>query len=683
MPSPYFRTMKSLLLSLLVLLLSVGNLFAQFEEKTTDIGNIGVNTTNAGTIGRPNVRNDPQGTPSMEYPLNSGVEHLFEAGLWIGAIKNGQVTVSTGAIDDASGYAVGKSGFEFSPLPGAPVITRSSLPGSEVFSTAARSHQEFVFNFTDEFTVVPGSNQPINNHLTPLNARVRLETYAWNFPFADYFTIFNYTITNNDVTAWDSVYLGLWSDLVVRNVNVTTDRGGAFFNKGSLGFEDTLHAMYAYDVIGDRPFTNSYGALQYLGILFRDQYFHPSNPNTPQARVNGNYWLYNVAAPANDLQRYDRMKTPGNFGPNAGLNTPGNRVQLITAGPIARVEPGESITFVMAAVAAPQLDDTPLDTWYARSQLREHLGWAKRTFVGEDANENGLLDPGEDLNGNGILDRYILPEPPPPPKVRFETSSNKATIYWNRLSEDAIDPITKQRDFEGYRIYRTKPGDDLKTNLLANASLIAQWDKPGNAVGFNNGFDAIQLNTPITFPEDTTSYWYKYEVDDVLNGWQYLYIITAFDEGDPVIGLEPLESSLIQNSFRVFSGTEAGSLAERKVGVYPNPYRLGASWDGTTSRTKKIMFYNLPQRAEIRIYTISGDVIATQYHDAGSAFNGSEIGWYDSFGGDPERSTLASGEHAWDVLSDDKQNISSGLYLFSVKDLRTNEVQTGKFAIIK
>src|SRR5690606_34918173 len=129
-------------------------------------------------------------------------------------------------------------------------------------------------------------------------------------------------------------------------------------------------------------------------------------------------------------------KTKGDFSAAAGLNTPGNRVQLISAGPIAQVLPGESVTFVMAAVCAPQLDDTPFDTYHARTQLREHLGWSKRTFVGEDTNENGVLDPGEDINNNGILDRYILPEPPAPPKVRFETASNKAIIYWDRMSEE-------------------------------------------------------------------------------------------------------------------------------------------------------------------------------------------------------------------------------------------------------
>ena len=74
-----------------------------FEEATHDVGNVGVTMTNAGFIGRANVRNNPAGAPSFEYPLNSGVEHLFEAGLWIGAFRrDGLLTVRTGAITSLS-----------------------------------------------------------------------------------------------------------------------------------------------------------------------------------------------------------------------------------------------------------------------------------------------------------------------------------------------------------------------------------------------------------------------------------------------------------------------------------------------------------------------------------------------------------------------------------------------------
>jgi len=666
-----------------ILWLHTGHLQAQFQEQSINIGNIGVNVTNAGTIGRPNVRNDPQGAPSMEYPLNSGVEHLFEAGLWIGCIQNGQITVSTGAVDDASGYAVGKSGFEFSPMPGNTVITRSSLQGSEFFSTSAVSHQDFIVPFTDEFTVVPGSNQPISNHLTPLNARVRLETYAWNFPFADYFTIFHYRITNNGSQPWDSVYLGLWSDLVVRNVNVTNDRGSAFFNKGSLGYDDTLSALYAYDVAGDRPFTNSYGALQFLGVIHRNQFFHPANPFTGSYRLNPNYWVYNVSAPANDLQRYDRMKNRGDFSQAANLNSPGNRVQLLSAGPLDQVQPGETAELVFAVVCAPQRDDQPLDTWFARTDLREHLGWARRTFNGEDRNMNGQLDVGEDANGNTLLDRYTLPEPPPPPKVRVESGNKEVTLYWSDRSENTTDPITQEMDFEGYRLYRTSPGDDQLSNLASRAVLLTQWDKPGNAVGYNNGFDPIRLNNPMYFAGDTTAYRYSYKLGDVLNGWQYMYILTAFDRGNSGIGLEPLESSRSTNAFRVFSGTPVAAGEARSVGVYPNPYRASAAWDGSTSRSKKIYFYNLPAEAEITVYTVGGDVVARLFHKSTSDFNGSTAGWYSIFGLEPDQSVLPAGEHAWDTLSDSKQTLSSGLYLFSVMDVQTREVQKGKLVIIR
>lgn len=84
--SPFGRIF--LLCALLALVLAHPAL-AQFEEKSVQVGQMGLHITNAGTVGRPNVRNEPQGLPSMEYPLNSGVEHLFEAGLWLGAYRGG------------------------------------------------------------------------------------------------------------------------------------------------------------------------------------------------------------------------------------------------------------------------------------------------------------------------------------------------------------------------------------------------------------------------------------------------------------------------------------------------------------------------------------------------------------------------------------------------------------------
>lgn len=700
------QTMKAVQLSIIALLFVHADAGAQasFDRKTINIGNIGLSVTNAGTVGRPDIVNDPQGEPSMEYPLNSGIEHLFEGGLWIGALVNGQTAVSTASVDAPTGYTTGASGFEFTAAIGNQIQQRSTLSYSDYFSVNAVSHQDMLIDFTDANTIVPGTITPIADHVLPLGAAVHLECYAYNYSFADYFVILNYTITNQSANTWDSVWLGTWTDLVVRNVNVATDNGSAFFSKGGGGFIDSLAALYAFDVNGDPGYTNSYGASQFLGMEWRNQFIHPANAANviaagfPEPRVNANFWNFKAfdgsqyGAPEDDLQRYEKMKQGLDFsdpGIVAFLQNPSNRVQLLSAGPLTEVLPGESFTYVMAMVCARQLptggtSGPEKDTEYARTELFDHLDWAKRTYLGEDANENGILDPGEDIIPNGKLDRYILPEPPATPKVRIVPSSNKVEIYWDNRAEFSVDPISREMDFEGYRIYRSNPGDDVKQ--ISSQNLIAQWDEAGNAIGYNNGFEAIRLSTPVYFDDDTTAYYYKFVMDNLLNGWQYVFIITAFDQGNTALGLGSLESSFTANTFRVWAGTGVNNFISKnqstKVGVYPNPYRASAAWDGPSSETKKIYFYNLPAQCEIRIYTLAGDVVATLHHDA-AEYSGSDIQWFDTYGGNADQRILPGGEHAWDILSATKQSVTQGIYLFSVKDLSNNIVQEGQFVVIK
>ncbi len=664
---------------------------------------MGMYVTNALTIGRPDVRNSPSGEPSMEYPLNSGIEHLFEGGLWLGAIVDGQYKVSTSAKDAASGYTTGQTGFEFTAEIGNTIQQRSSLTSSDYFNFDAISHADMLIDASDKNVIVPGTTIAISEHTAPLFADVHLETYAWNYSFADYFVLLNYTITNNSASTWDSVWCGLWSDLVVRNVNVSTDFGSAFFSHGGYGYLDTMFTNYAFDVDGDPGFTNSYGAFQFLGIEWRDQFIHPNNnanliaAGFPAADVNSNYWIFNSTAtppynaPANDVERYDKLKDGLNY-VDPGVvdflhdpSTTGGLTNLISAGPIVAIEPGESIHLVFAAVCAKQIENggttgADMDTPEAQAILLDHLSWAKRTYLGEDQNENGVLDIGEDLDDDAILDRYILPEPPATPKIKVVAGDQTIDIYWDNKAEFSVDPISKEIDFEGYRLYRTQPGDDFNLNLIGDANMIAQWDLAGNAIGFNNGLTAVKLTTPEIIDADT--FYYKYTLDQVLNGWQYMVILTAFDRGDESLNIESLESSFIENAVRVFPGTVAAADANVAVGVYPNPYRLNAAWDGSTSTTRKIIFYNLPASCEITIFTLGGDVVATLNHND-ETYNGSDIAWYETYGGDASTRVFSGGEHAWDILSESKQTITQGIYLFNVKDLATGDVKQGRFVVIE
>ena len=169
-----------------------------------------------------------------------------------------------------------------------------------------------------------------------------------------------------------------------------------------------------------------------------------------------------------------------------------------------------------------------------------------------------------------------------------------------------------------------------------------------------------------------------------MSGWQYQLSVTAFDKGSDEFGIEGLESSANVNAIRVFPGTPANEQfasddPQYQVGVYPNPYRLNAAWDGLAEGDRKLYFYNLPARSEVRIYTVSGDIIAEFKHDASNYIG--NIDWFQNYSDDPR--VMAGGEHAWDLQSSANQILTTGLYLYSVKDIASGEVQTGKLVIIK
>lgn len=659
------------------------------NTKFTNVGNIGLTITNFGVYGHGFVLWPRQ--PSCEFPLGSGIEHLFDGGIWIGgytandSLGSGRLGpfVTTAAVDAASVAARG-GGFEFTNKPGGRVIESSSLPDSKVYSPTAISHQDFYMEYSDTSRTLAGG-EPIPDH-TPLGVYITNRSYAWNLSFANNFIIMDYWIKNVSNKYLDSIYVGLWTDAVVRNTNVTSPRsGGTFYDKGGNGYSITNKIAYEFDAIGDIGFTDSYFGVQFLGASARYD------------SVNFNSWQFrnttdpNLFAPQDDFARY--LKLQGYFGgtnrfpyniPPSVLKTPSNRSILISGGPFRKLKPGDSVNVVFAIITAKKFGTDPaaLDTEEQKTNLYTSAEWALRAYHGEDRNRNGILDPGEDLNGDGKLTRYILPTPPQNPKIKVVPENQKATIYWDKRAELSVDPITGEKDFEGYRLYRTMSGFDLTTSQDLNVSLVkmAEFDSVRNNVGLNSGFSFVRLNSPMKFDGDATEYWYKFEVPNLLNGWTYVFSVTAFDRGDETFNLESLESGKLVNATKIIPGTLPTSNPDTKIGVYPNPYYANAYWDGNSERLRKIYFYNLPQQCEITIYTLSGDVIKRLYHDQTS--NGSDLRWFQTFSKDGQQ-IMSGGEHAWDLITDHDQAIATGLYLFTVKDNSTGDIKTGKFLIVK
>ncbi len=674
-----------------------------YDEKLTTVGNIRATVNNLGMIGNSfNGSYDVLGWASCEYPANSGIEHLFTGGLWIGVLKNGtDKVVATGAIDDPSGYSVGKAGFEYTAELGSKILERSTLLESPNYSADAVSHQDFVADFTSKYAIVPGTNIPIDDiELGPLQADIHFESYVWNYSFADFFVILNFTIKNVGQNVWNDVYLGYWTDPVVRNVNVTPagSGGSAFYNKGGNGYIDSLYLGYEFDATGDVGFTDSYFGLKFLGCEFNGKFYHPEVDTSFE--VNFQTWNFRdfqsvLKSPINDNERYiklsegleDRPEWETTLKPS--IQAPSNRSILISAGKIPEIKPGEEVNIVFAVVCAKKKDDgnpTKDDTPAQKYNLIKNASWAQAAYNGEDKNFNGVLDPDEDIDKDGKLTRYILPAPPDIPKVKFIAEDNKVKIYWSNNAEYSIDPISRQMDFEGYRIYKTSIGFDLTEtqDVLKALKLVAEFDKEGNNIGYDNGFDAIKLDKPVTFPGDTTVYYYYYEFSNLPNGFQHAFAITAFDRGDTDNNLEQLESSRLTNLFRIFPGKPANKEFQfGKPFVYPNPYYNGAAWEreGISETERRIVFSNLPPHCVVRIYNTAGDLIYSFEHDEDQPQTESTE-WYETHS-DPEKTIFSGGEHAWNLVSRHNQLIARGLYIFSVTDKETGKTKTGKFVIIR
>ena len=693
---------------------------AQFADdvydKYTSVGQLGLAVTNFGVLGNGWNKIDGRIQPSCEYKqkteiLREQVEHFSYAGLWIGGKVNGERRVSTAIVDGV--FESGQEGFEFFANSGVEIrssISSTSLDSmAQYFSPFAVSHQDFIMDFKD-YGVTPTDDYDIPNH-TPLGIDLHLESYAWNFTFADAFVILNYTIKNLSTETIKDIYAGIWMDASVANMNYTNkyEPGGGFTWYDNLdGFDQstdeagfTRDIAYQYDADGDDGWAESYIGVSFLG------------GSVPNSHVQSHYsqWVWTssnnsdypqYSMPLRDEDRYDEMKSNVPQGTGADYteegypSDPNSWIYLFSAGPFGsnpanidssqwELPPGDSCNIVMTIVCARwngATDDSP----GRRANLHVNNDWAQKAYDGEDVNRNNILDNGEDLNEDGKLTRYILPEPPPTPNMALKVSDQQVTVYWQNNSESFSDPISREQDFEGYRIYgaRKTVGDsDKEFTLLGEFDLV---HPDYMDIGYNTGFDYIRILNEFgdqdSVEVDGNFYHYKFVNSDVKNGWLNYYAVTAYDRGDPNANLESLESSVYANRKYVYPGVKSAGEWADQPSVYPNPYRGQAKWDGFGSRERQIWFQNLPEKAEIRIFSLAGDLVDVLDHD--KEYKGADIQNID----DRKNPQFSGGEHAWDLITRHDQAAASGLYLFTVENLDNEslsygDIKEGKFLIIK
>ncbi|MFO7654545.1 MAG: hypothetical protein R6X25_12110 [Candidatus Krumholzibacteriia bacterium] len=187
---------------------------------------------------------------------------------------------------------------------------------------------------------------------------------------------------------------------------------------------------------------------------------------------------------------------------------------------------------------------------------------------------------------------------------------------------------------------------------------------------------------PPVMAKHGTSY-YQYVDTDINNGFIYFYSVTATDHDivfDATAGSASIRGAgQSGNPGSSFSNTTPGPNAQTaeererdgvNIYVYPNPatrqaledfQRLSPNAEDPTG--VRVMFTNLPSaRNTIDIFTLSGDLVQTLFHDGTDGY----------------------GQVSWNLVSRNGQEIVSGIYLYSVRssDDRFDDY-IGKFVVVR
>jgi hypothetical protein len=144
---------------------------------------------------------------------------------------------------------------------------------------------------------------------------------------------------------------------------------------------------------------------------------------------------------------------------------------------------------------------------------------------------------------------YQFAVPPPVPVVRAEAGDTFVRLSWSDVSERGIDPVTRENDFEGFRIYRSTDPEFRDPKVISNArgtgpfgngKPIAQFDLKNGIKGFSR-----QVIDGVAYDLGTDSGLRHTYVDTLVNnGQEYFYAVCAYDRGSDSLEFYPSENSI-------------------------------------------------------------------------------------------------------------------------------------------
>lgn len=177
--------------------------------------------------------------------------------------------------------------------------------------------------------------------------------------------------------------------------------------------------------------------------------------------------------------------------------------------------------------------------------------------------------------------------------------------------------------------------------------------------------------------------YYEFMDENAFVGFTYYYVVTCFDKGyfkgkfefnktdnyicdenidDP---LDPENPIACEDACKVITMTVPTSTDRMKIFAVPNPYRSGSSGEAETFYHNfpdvGIKFFNMPKEADMKIFTLSGDLVWEGHHSSPSGDNG---------------------VMTWNVKNKKNREVGSGVYIYRCESSDGSE-SYGRIIVIR
>jgi hypothetical protein len=355
--------------------------------------------------------------------MYSGNEYLWAAGLWVGAMVDGQPRVTTGSYDheflptDAPADTIyhadaGAPGGNRYPWPDAdddgdgrededlPNGLDDDGDGLVDEDFAAFGDQQFVCAYNDREAALQATHP---DH-APLGISVVQRSVQWGGPRSEDFIGYDFTITNVGDDLLENVYLGLFSDCDIGS------RGLLIADNDYAGYVSTLAPAMDGTVVPvriaymyDGPST--FHVDGYVGWVLCSHTTDAAGVAAPPEPVvtgyqclTGNAAFESGGDPEDDTQRYQLLSAHEQDPDVPQLHYGDYRV-LMASGPFATLAPGQSLSYRVALVLGAGLDEMIVTAAEAVATARgvaydrdgDPVGWPREYALAQQGAGGSLM----------------------------------------------------------------------------------------------------------------------------------------------------------------------------------------------------------------------------------------------------------------------------------------------------